>query len=646
MLTFRDVRKSYSGRFVLDDASFSVFDGERAGLVGPNGAGKSTIFRILTGDLSPDKGDFNLPKNTRLGHLRQQFDRASLELPALEYTTCALPRLEEIDAEMHRISEKLAGESGDSKAQLVTRLGILQHEFEALGGYEMESRARIALAGLGFSDEDFARPLKEFSGGWQMRCELARVIIADPDLLLLDEPTNYLDVPAIEWLQERLQAYRGTMILISHDRYLLNRLCDVILDLNGGKVTRWPGNYEAFVKGRAERIKQLESQAKAVEDRREKLESFVDRFKATATKAAAARSKMRELEKLEDVEVPVIVASGARIRLAKPARSSPTVVELENMGKSYDGKRWIYNDISLTVNDGDKVGIVGTNGMGKSTLMRIMSGQIAIEKGKRRVGANVQMGYHSQDYTETMDPGRTVYDTVKHAAPFMPEQEVRNMLGGFGFRGIDVDKTVGVLSGGEKVRLSLSKLLVDPPNFLLLDEPTTHLDIQSREALQEALKEFEGTLCLVSHDIEFLAGVAEVIFEVSPRGLRKFFGDYAYYRRKLKEEAAIAPTPVKGKAGESTPAEPAGRKDQRREEAQQRQELAKKKGPLKKKVEALEKQLAEFDTEEAKLTGEFADSPSSSRVIEINRRLAEIQKQRPLVEADWEAAATELEGMG
>ncbi len=645
MLTFRDVRKSYSNRFVLDDASFSVFEGERTGLVGPNGAGKSTIFRILTGDLSPDKGDFNLPKNTRLGHLRQQFDRAALELPALEYTTCALPRLEEVDAEMHRISEKLAEDSGD-KAQLVTRLGILQHEFEALGGYEMESRARIALAGLGFKDEDFSRPLKEFSGGWQMRCELARVIISDPDLLLLDEPTNYLDVPAIEWLQERLNAYRGTMILISHDRYLLNRLCNVILDLNGGKVTRWPGNYEAFVKGRADRIKQLESQAKAVEDRREKLESFVDRFKATATKAAAARSKMRELEKLEDVEVPVIVASGARIRLAKPARSSPTVVELENMGKSYDGKRWIYNDISLTINDGDKVGIIGTNGMGKSTLMRIISGHIAIEKGKRRVGANVQMGYHSQDYTETMDPGRTVYETVKHAAPFMPEQEVRNMLGGFGFRGIDVEKTVGVLSGGEKVRLSLSKLLVDPPNFLLLDEPTTHLDIQSREALQDALKEFEGTLCLVSHDIEFLAGVAEVIFEVTPRGLRKFYGDYAYYRRKLKEESAIALPAVKGKASEAAPVEAAGRKDQRREEAQQRQEMAKKKGPLKKKVDALEKQLADFDAEEAKLTGEFADAPPSSRVVEINRRLAEIRKLKPQIEADWEAAATELEEMG
>ena len=485
-----------------------------------------------------------------------------------------------------------------------------------------------------------------------MRAELARVLIASPDTLLLDEPTNYLDVPAIEWLQEYLKSYRGTMILISHDRYLLNLLSNVTIEIFNGKATRYEGNYDKYVKDREERNLHLEAAYKNQQAKKEKLESFINRFKAKATKASQAQSRMKELEKMEDIGAPLQAVKGAKIRLAEPSRCSPILITLDNMGKSYDGDRWIYKDINVELQNGEKIGIVGTNGMGKTTLMRIMAGDLPIEEGKRSQGHNVVMGYHSQDYTQTMAPELTVYETAKGVAAKTPEAQIRSLLGSFGFFGDDILKHVQVLSGGEKVRLSLAKLLLNPPNLLLLDEPTTHLDIQSREALQDALKHFKGTVCLVSQDIEFLRSVSEQIYEVSPNGLRKFHGDYPYYKRKLAEEAngeeipveKNTSSPVEQKTEQNSSGESAAeRKERKRREAEARKQLSKLKGPLEKKVAELEKKIAELEDVEQGLIAQFDENLTGDKFKEVNEKLMASANEKEEIEFEWEQASTELE---
>ena len=659
MLQFSAVRKSFGKKNILNDISFHVYPGERVGLVGPNGAGKSTIFKILIGKLSVDKGDFSIAKGLRLGHMRQQIEEGDKSATILDYTSKAIPELDEINNRIHKIEDKLAaGDSSDDQEKLLNQLGDLQMQFEELGGYEINNRAETALSGLGFKTSDFDRPMKEFSGGWQMRAELARVLISNPNILLLDEPTNYLDVPAIEWLQEYLKSFQGTMLLISHDRYLLNLLTSVTIEIFQGKATRYPGNYDKYVKDREERNLHLEAAFRNQQEKKEKLESFINRFKAKATKASQAKSRMKELEKMEEIEAPVQSVKGARITLKEPPRCSPVLTELLKMGKSYDGKNWIYKDISIEIQNGEKIGIVGTNGMGKTTLMRILAGTLPFEEGKRRQGHNVLIGYHSQDYTETMAPDMTVYEVSKSAGPGVPEKEIRSLLGNFGFHGDDVLKHVQVLSGGEKVRLSLAKLLLNPPNFLLLDEPTTHLDIQSREALQDALKEFKGTVCLVSHDIEFLSTVSEQIFEVSENGLRKFFGDYKYYRSKLKEEAnaekaeqesskkqapvveKVEAAPVVDNVVSETAEE---KKERKRREAEARQELSRKKGPLEKKIAELEKKIAELEGKEQELVDRFSNDLSGDEFKEVNSLLVETANEKEGLEFEWEQASTELE---
>ncbi|MCM8533190.1 MAG: ATP-binding cassette domain-containing protein, partial [Lentisphaeraceae bacterium] len=338
MLQFSSVRKSFGKKNILNDLSFHIFPGERVGMVGPNGAGKSTIFKILTNQLSPDKGDFSIRKNMAIGHLKQQIEESAKDKKVLEYTQLANPRLQEIEAALTKAETRLAGDlDSEEQAKLLDRLGTLQTEYEELGGYTIKNSAETALSGLGFNVSDFDRPMREFSGGWQMRAELARVLIAVPDILLLDEPTNYLDVPAIEWLQEYLKSYRGTMLLISHDRYLLNLLSKVTIEIFNGKATRYEGNYDAYVKLREERNMHLEAAYKNQQAKREKLESFINRFKAKATKASQAQSRMKELEKMEEIDAPLQAVKGAKIRLADPTRCSPILITLTDMGKSYDG---------------------------------------------------------------------------------------------------------------------------------------------------------------------------------------------------------------------------------------------------------------------------------------------------------------------
>ncbi|MBN2704161.1 MAG: ABC-F family ATP-binding cassette domain-containing protein [Pontiellaceae bacterium] len=634
MIDFIQVTKRFGAQEVLCDVTFRINAAERVGVVGPNGAGKSTIFNLLCGEAEVDGGDITLPKNVRLGHLHQQLNPHAVNQSLLGYTEDSIPELKTIPVEIHTLESRIGSMTLEEKERSLRRIGELQHTFEHLGGYEMRARAEAALGGLGFHEAEFGRPFASFSGGWQMRAELARTLIAHPDLLMLDEPSNYLDLPAVEWLQKFLRGYEGTMLLISHDRYLLRSLATVTLEIAGGNATRYQGGYDYYLK---ERVTRMEHQlaAKRNQDReRERIESFVRRFRAKSTKASQVQSRIKQLEKMETIEAPTTAPNLSRIRLAEPPHSGHEIIRLENAGFTYDQKRWIYRGLSLNINRGEKVALVGYNGMGKTTLLRTLAGQLEPVEGKRVLGHKVVIGYQSQDFAETMPPEKSAFHIVKEANPAASDAQVRGLLGGFGFSGDYVDKKCEVLSGGEKIRLAFARLFIDPPNFLLLDEPTTHLDINGREALESALKEYKGALCVVSHDVTFVRQIAEHIVAIDDSGVSRFPGGYDYYLEKQEERNLKPETGNLKKIPGQEATKPAAKgKDARKARAQQRE--------AEKALRKIEVQIDTLTEEQAALTEEMM-SRRDADFAAINTRLADIQKRIQQLESEWETTVEEL----
>ncbi|MBT4818688.1 MAG: ABC-F family ATP-binding cassette domain-containing protein, partial [Lentisphaerae bacterium] len=520
------------------------------------------------------------------------------------------------------------------------RLGDLQTEFEHQGGYQVETRAKVALGGLGFSTEDFARPFNAFSGGWQMRAELARTLVGEPDVLLLDEPTNYLDVPAVEWLRGFLGAFPGTLLLISHDRYLLNTLTRVTIEVVATQVTRYSGPYNWYMEQREQRYLQQLSAAKNQNRKREQVERFVERFRSKNTKASQVQSRVKMLEKMEVVTPVQLRMKPPRITLPPPPHSGVEVARLDDVGFAYSPGKWILRNIDVRIERGEKAAIVGLNGMGKTTLLRILAGALAPVEGKRVLGHHVNVGYLSQDFTDVMDPNATVFETARRATAERSDGEIRDLLGAFRFSGDAVTKTVQVLSGGEKVRLALSRLLLQPCNLLLLDEPTTHLDVESRESLELALRDHAGTLCLVSHDIEFVRHLAQKIIAITPSGIKLYHGGYDYYREKLAAETA-AQTSLAVETPATTGDE---RKARKREQARLRQEFFKERQPLEKRVEKCEAEVEDLEAEQAELVGalEKGDTPDMGA---LSQRLGRIQQDLSQATSAWEEAALELEAL-
>lgn len=645
MIDFRNVCVGFGAQQVLNEVSFRINRGERVGIVGPNGAGKSTLFGLLTGESTPDRGDVSLPRDIRVSHLRQQLKPASAEVNLLEYTENALPALIENQREIEALESRLQATAGDERARVIKRLGVLQTEFEHQGGYDLSGRAKAALGGLGFKAGDFHCPFASFSGGWQMRAELARALVADPDLLLLDEPTNFLDIPAVEWLQRYLRDYKGTLVLISHDRYLLNSLTTVTMEVAGGLVTRYAGNFNTYEEDCRKRHDQMAAARDNQDRRREQIERFVERFRAKNTKSSQVQSRLKMLEKMDEVEIPRIVMRAPRIRVPRPPHCGVEMVRLDQAGVTYDGETWVLRGLDLRIERGEKIGLVGLNGMGKTTLLKAIAGRLPLNEGRRVVGSNVVMGYQAQDFAEMMDPVRSVLETVKSSAPHLSEREVRSLLGGFFFTGDAVDKKIAVLSGGEKMRVAFARLLVNPPNLLLLDEPTTHLDIPSREALENALHDYAGTVCLVSHDIEFTRHVATSILAMTPPTVRRFPGGYDYYHEKMEAEARIE-TPESGiQNGNEAKDETGDRKALRRERALKRQELSKVRRPLENRIKAAEKKIAELELEQDQLSGELMKPSPGTDYISLNRRLHEIQATLAETIERWEEASQELEAL-
>ncbi|HVU35229.1 MAG TPA: ABC-F family ATP-binding cassette domain-containing protein [Opitutaceae bacterium] len=634
MLTIADVSKSYGTRTLFSDVSLFVSRNDRYGLVGPNGAGKSTLFRLILNEESPDEGSLTWERGADFGFLPQETapagDETILQL-ALGHTAA-----HNVDA-------------------------AHDHFYD-----EREPQAKKILAGLGFRERDFEAPARTFSGGWVMRAHLARLLVAEPALLLLDEPTNHLDLHALLWFQDYLTRYPGGLVVISHDRAFLNALCTGILELRGGTLNRYTGNYDDYLREKDERHAQQLAQFKNQQREIAHLQKFVDRFGAKATLASRAKSKEKQIERLreEAVEAPEEDLKKIAFRFPQPPRSGLKVVKLEHVAQAY-GSHVVYQDLNFEAERGQRIVLVGPNGAGKSTLLKVLAGVVEIQGGLRELGSNVTAGYFAQNRTDTLRTDATVLDNVmelRTAANDLTEQQARTILGAFLFRKDDVFKKVSVLSGGEKSRLALARLLVNPPNLLLMDEPTTHLDIPSIDALITALQQYEGTLVFISHDVYFIRQVARHVLHINAGRLTAYAGDYDYYLDKSRATDARAATVAAGfsdarpkqapapAAGNNAPATRSGpkTKEQKRAEAEAR---AARSAPLRAaraRVGELERKIAELEKQQAELTAAL-EAPETyghpGKAQQLNRELSATVDQLQQATEDWERAAKQVEAL-
>jgi ATP-binding cassette, subfamily F, member 3 len=647
MLTLSKVSKSFAGRTLFSDVSLQVNREDRIGLVGPNGAGKSTLFSLILRDSTPDDGRVILEKNASLGFLPQESapvgDETVLEL------ACAIsPEL----ANAQRIIKRHETAKTEDDEEYHDALGT----FDELGGWQLEPKAKQILNGLAFRETDFHRQARTLSGGWVMRAHLARLLVQEPDLLLLDEPTNHLDLESLVWFQEYLRNYPGAILMISHDREFLNQLVDSIVEIAHSRLNRFRGNYDKYLLEKAAREEQQLAAYKNQQREIASLQEFADRFRAKASKASQAQSKLKQIDRMEKIEAPLAAQKSIRFNFPQPARSGSRVITLKDLDHAY-GELVVYRGMNFEAERGQRTVLVGPNGAGKSTLLKLLAGVLPVQKGTRDVGYNVKVGYFGQYRAETLNERQKVLEAALDSPNPVGEQTARSVLGSFLFRGDDVFKPVAVLSGGEKSRLALVKLLLDPPNLLLMDEPTTHLDIGSIDALIGALEQYEGTLIFISHDVHFIRAMAKSVLHISAGKLTPYAGDYQYYldkSRATSERAALTagekltdaragspPAKAAAEASENAPT-PRKSKEQKRAEAEERQARARLRKEHDTRVSSLEMQIATLESKQKQLTAELEDPATYERggaAMDLNRQLMAVAADLARVTAEWEALA-------
>ena len=648
MLTLSQVSKAFAGRTLFSDVSLQVNREDRIGLVGPNGAGKSTLFSLILREATPDDGRVILEKNATLGFLPQETAPAGDET-VLELACAISPEMVKAQSAIKR--HELAGTFDEEEYH--DALGT----FSELGGWQLEPKAKQILKGLAFREADFDRMARTMSGGWIMRAHLARLLVMEPDLLLLDEPTNHLDLESLYWFQDYLQSYPGAILMISHDREFLNALVDSILEISHQKLNRYRGNWDKYV---VEKVAREEQQLAAYKNQQKEIASlqlFADRFRAKASKASQAQSKLKQIDRMEKIEAPLNQEKTVHMRFPQPLRSGSRSITLKDIDFSY-GDLAVYRGLEFEAERGQRTVLVGPNGAGKSTLIKLLAGNLTPERGTRELGHNVKVGYFSQHRMDTLNAKHTVLESVQDMPNPVGEQQARTVLGSFLFRGDDVFKPVGVLSGGEKTRLALVKLLLDPPNLLLMDEPTTHLDIGSIDALIGALQQYEGTLIFISHDVHFIRAMARTVLHISAGKLTPYAGDYQYYLDKSKatsERAALTAgdklenfqpatkTSVTVHSGANAPT-PRKSKEQKRAEAEVRQAQSRVKKEHDAKVASLEMQILALESRQKQITAEL-EKPETyepgGAAMNLNREALSVSASLERLTAEWETLSAQ-----
>ena len=642
MLTVSNLELHFGGRTIFDGITFQIVRSDRIGLVGRNGAGKSTLLKVLTGFYKPDAGDISYPKGFEIGYLPQDININS-DKTVYEETKTAFAKFLQLEAEVAKLALEMETRTDydtDSYMDLINLFNEKDSEFHLMGSHNIDEEIGKILKGLGFKPEEFDKPVSTFSGGWQMRIELAKILLQKPDLILFDEPTNHLDIHSITWLENFLADYDGAILLISHDKAFLNNVTNRTIEIFNGDIEDYKANYSKYVELRKERrLNQVN--AKKNQDREiRQIERNIERFKAKASKASFAQSLMKKLDKIDIIEVDEEDVSKMNIRFPDAVPSGKVVLEVKNVSKNYGPKKVIQNE-SFYIDKGDRIAFIGKNGMGKTTLSRMIAGDLDYE-GEIKMGYNVHLGYYAQHQADVLDGNKTVFETIDEAATGDMRTKVRTLLGCFLFSGEDVEKKVKVLSGGEKGRVAMCKLLLEPMNLLILDEPTNHLDMVSKETLKLALKEYQGTMILISHDRDFLQGLTNRIFEFTENGIKEHIGDiYDFLEEKKAEDfrayesakstpknvvaAPVKPTPT------VTSSAPTNEKDLK---------------ALKNKANKLENAIAALDTKIASYEDKLKD-PDQFKIISNDpnfyKEYEEAKVEQGQLMQDWERVLGQIE---
>jgi ATP-binding cassette subfamily F protein 3 len=649
MLTLSQVTKSFHGRVLFEEASLQLNRGDRIGLVGPNGAGKSTLLSVILGREQPDAGNVVWERGANYGYLPQE--SAAVGDETVLQLACA------VSARMAEALKVLAATADDAPEHHAALEVFADND-----GWQLEARAKQILKGLAFREADFQRPARTLSGGWVMRAHLARLLVQEPDLLLLDEPTNHLDLESLGWFQEHLRAYRGAILVISHDREFLNKLVSSVVEISRGRLHRYRGNYEDYLGQKDARAEQQLAAYKNQQREIQSLQAFADRFRAKASKAAQAQSKLKQIDRMEKIEAPEAAErTVGQFRFPQPQRSGQRVVTLADVDFAY-GDLVVYRGLQFQAERGQKTVLVGPNGAGKSTLLKLLAGALQPGAGSRELGYQVRVGYFSQHRHEMLRADATVLEAAMEDAPHgVSEQMARSLCGAFLFRGDDVFKPVAVLSGGEKTRLGLVKMLLDPPNLLLMDEPTTHLDMASIDALIGALGQYEGTLLFISHDVHFIRSIAGTVLHISAGKLVSYAGNYDYYLDKTRATSARAAL-VAGEglsdkragvvqAPAAAPGETSGGpgmrevREARKRESAERAARAKALREKQKALAAAEAKVLALEGKQTELTVAMEGPEpyqNPSLALQLNRELMHVQEQLAEANAVWEALALEV----
>ncbi|NLI97317.1 ATP-binding cassette domain-containing protein [bacterium] len=643
MILLKDAGVWFGARALFSEANLVIGERARIGLVGANGTGKTTLFRLLVGERSPDEGSIEMPKNLRIGYLPQEEVVLGSE-SVFDEAVKAFDHIHEIRLAMHELEAKMQDTSLAPREleKILSRYSRLQEEY-AQDGYTFESRTEEILEGLGFHKNDFNRPCREFSGGYQMRIALARMLLEEPDLLLLDEPTNHLDLPSIEWLEEFIKGFRGALVISSHDRFFLDRVVDNIWDVFNRRITSYKGNYSAFTGQKEFYREQVERQREKVSETREHLQRFIDKFRGYPKKAALVRSRKKMLERLPDVEELPGNQKTISIRFPQSEKISGRVMALEGVSKRF-GEHEVFADVNLAVEPGDRIALVGANGEGKTTLLRIIAGELDASSGEVWRSSKLQSAFYTQIVEERLDPSKTVLEELEDAAPWETTPVLRGLAGAFLFSGDDTEKKVAVLSGGEKSRLALARILLSPSNLLLLDEPTNHLDLASRDVLEDAVRQYPGTVVFSSHDRFLIDRIANKVVEIGQGRARLHLGnwtEFEHWRENEKASSARTPSPQPVKKASKEPKKESGKKLPEPRESLDKKTRAKE---ARMREEEVNRTFAEIESREKEIKN-LEKEMSEQKLYSDKNRLVEVTSRHRALRLELERLQEQLEGL-